>query len=170
MAGGRLAGARLCTCSLARPGDSGRPPPGPRGAGQPAARHPWEGSWPTPSPNPRNQPTRARRHALLPCKDADTYTHTNSLTHQANPLARTPTLVYANTLGTTTHRSSLPHLPKHTGTGAHGYKHTEPVLQRHSDTHMHTHNTHTGFCPNRSETNWDTVSGTHVHTTQFVAS
>lgn len=32
-AGGRRArGHRLCTCSLARPGDSGRPPPGPRGA------------------------------------------------------------------------------------------------------------------------------------------
>lgn len=40
-AGGR-AGAGLCTCSLARPEDSGRPPPGPKGA-RAAARPPPEG-------------------------------------------------------------------------------------------------------------------------------
>lgn len=83
-AGGR-ASAGLCTCSLARPEDSGRPPPGPRGAraaARPPARRPREGSrlaerGPTPCPGPPAQPTACSH--TPPSKDAAT--HSLSHTH-----------------------------------------------------------------------------------------
>lgn len=72
-------GGGLCTCSLARPGDSGRPPPGPRGAR--ARRCPPRGrgraggggrtlGWPA------GRCTRAGRGTRVCCPRAQTRAHT----------------------------------------------------------------------------------------------
>lgn len=122
-AGGGLAGTRLCTCSLARPGDSGWPPPGPRGAcaaALPLARGRGRGS-------PRGRPPPAPAHGRsplrgpVPSEDQDTQSHTRTHTASLAVLhtpgecigVSTQTHVDTNTLGTTTQGRRSPHSLRH---------------------------------------------------------
>lgn len=145
-AGGGRAGARLCTCSLARSGDSGQPPPGPRGAGA-AALAPAGGVAAGGAGDPH--PTRCRRTSPLreaTCR-AKTLTHTLIHTHPRThslTLSNTPgefigthtqTHIDTNTLGTATLIQTQIHRERRTLSDTNA----ESPFHRHTDTYTLSH-------------------------------
>lgn len=183
--GRRAAGSgRPALHMLTRAARGQRPaPPGPRDARAqrlpaPGRGRRWRGGGSHPAPARETSPAGAATRAAAEQKRCHplscTHTHTASLAVIHTPGKRTgahtPTHVYTNTVGTAAQTSMLTHSLRyrHAGTDAHCVIRTPNHCF--TDTLMPTFTHDTGLCPTHSETAWDTVTGTRIHTaTQFAA-